>query len=80
MTYKNRALVRKPAGMLRVNSVEQEELDFLVDFYGGGQPAEVYRMVLLEIAREKRHAANSLAAGRISPTLDSSVFGRLRAA
>lgn len=80
MTYKNRELVRKPAGMLRVNSIEQEDLDFLVDYYGGGQPAEVWRRVLIEVAREKRHEANSLSPQRMSQSLDKGPFGLMRAA
>jgi hypothetical protein len=80
MTYKYRELVRKPAGMLRVNSIEQEDLDFLVDFYGGGQPAEVWRRVLIEVAREKRHEVNSLSPKRVTPTVDKSPFGLMRTA
>lgn len=80
MTYRNRGLVREPIALLRGHEAEKEELAFLVDYYGGGSPAEIYRNVLLEVAREKRHEANSLSAARIAPTLDNNAFGQLRAA
>ena len=80
MTYRNRDLVRKGHSMIRANEEELDDLMFLVDYYGGKSPAEVYRAVLLELAREKRHEANSLSAQRIAPTLDNNVFTRLRTA
>lgn len=76
MTYRNRALVRKPVAMLRANPVEQDDLDFLVDWYGGGEPAAIYREALVELAKAKRHEMNSLAPSR----LDRSAFGSMRAA
>lgn len=76
MTYRNRALVRKPVAMLRANPVEQDDLDFLVDWYGGGEPAAIYREALVQLAKAKRHEMNSLAPQR----LDKSVFGSLQAA
>lgn len=68
MTYKNRELVRKPAGMLRVNSIEQEDLDFLVDYYGGGQQAagapETRNAARPPIAVQQRASANAKFAPR----------------
>ncbi|GAB2471908.1 hypothetical protein GCM10027082_24280 [Comamonas humi] len=76
MTYRNRALVRKPSCMLRANETEQADLDFLVDEYGGGEPSAVLREILLEVARQKRHERNSLSHRR----LDRNAFGSLMAA
>ena len=70
MTYRNRDLVRKPHAMLRINAQEQEAFDWLVAHEGGGSPAEIYRRVLLEAIRAKRHAMNPIAPNR----LDTSAF------
>lgn len=76
MTYRNRSLVRKPVALLRANPQEQADLDFLVDHYGGGEPAAVFREALIELAKAKRHDANPLAPAR----LDARQFPGLRSA
>lgn len=76
MTLRNRSLVRKPLAMLRANSVEQDDLDWLVDYLGGGERSAVLREELVKLARAKRHEMNSLAPSR----LDKSAFGSMRAA
>ena len=80
MTYRNRELVRTPSAMVRTNETEESELDILVEYYGGVSKSEAFRLALLEMAREKRHEANSLSAPRMLPALDNSVFNRLRSA
>lgn len=65
MTYKNRELIRKPHALLRLNEQEAQEFEWLVEAEGGGAPAEVYRNVLLEAIRARRHAANPIAANRV---------------
>lgn len=77
---KNRKLVRKPAALIRANEAEKAELEFLVEYYGGGEPAAVYRDVLLEFAQMKRHERNSLSPSRISQSVDRNAFGGLLAA
>ncbi|KQP36115.1 hypothetical protein [Pseudorhodoferax sp. Leaf274] len=72
--------LRKPIAMLRGNEDEEAELDQLVELYGGGERAAVLREVLLSVAREKRHEANSLSHRRMGSKLDKSAFGRLLAA
>lgn len=77
MAYENRKLIRKQVAMLRANSEEQAELDWLVETYGdGGAPAEVYRAALLEFIRAKRHESNSFIPRRV----DTNAFGVLHAA
>lgn len=76
MTYRNRNLVRKPLAMLRVNPIEAEKLEFLVEVYGGGEPSAVFRDLLLKLADAKSHERNSLSPSR----LDKSSFGSLSAA
>lgn len=76
MTYRNRDLLRKPVALLRANPDEVADLDYLVDVYGGGSPSEIFRKVLLEQARLKRHERNSLAPNR----LDRTAFGSLQPA
>ncbi len=76
MTYRNPANLRKPVAMLRANAQEQADLDFLVDHYGGGEPAAVFREALIELAKAKRHVANPLASAR----LDTRQFPGLRSA
>ncbi len=76
MTLRNRKLVRKPVAMLRANDEELPDLEFLVDYYGGGEPAAVYREALRELAQMKRHERNSLSAARV----DRNAFGGLLAA
>lgn len=78
--YVNRKLVRKPVGMLRASEDERAELDFLVEYYGGGEPAAVFRDVLLEFAQMKRHERNSLSPSRINQSVDRNAFGGLLAA
>lgn len=76
MTYRNRSLIRKPHALLRINEEEAPDFEFLVEYYGGGSPAEIYREALRELAKLKRHERNSLAPNR----LDRTVFGSLHAA
>lgn len=52
MTYQNRELIRKPVAMIRGHEAEMDEMDFLVEYYGGVSRAEAYRLALLEMARE----------------------------
>ncbi|CAN7593958.1 hypothetical protein LJR039_004337 [Pseudorhodoferax sp. LjRoot39] len=80
MSYRNRALVREPLALIRGSSDEQEEMDFLIEEYGGVSRAEAYRLALLDMARMKRHARNSLSPSRIGQSLDKSSFGGLVAA
>lgn len=80
MTYRNRSLVRRPVAMLRANEEEMPDLEFLVEYYGGGEPAAVFREALREIAQIKRHERNSLAAHRLSKNVDRNAFGGLLAA
>lgn len=76
MTYRNRNLLRKPVAMLRANEEELPDLEFLVDYYGGGEPAAIYREALRELAQMKRHERNSLSPSRV----DRNAFGGLLAA
>lgn len=76
MTYRNRSLVRKPLALLRADEAEQADLDWLVDYLGGGERSAVLREQLVKLARAKRHEMNSLAPAR----LDKSVFGSMHAA
>lgn len=76
MALRNKALLRKPHAMLRINAEEEADFEFLVDYYGGGEPAAIYREALKELARAKRHERNSLAPSR----LDRTGFGHLFAA
>lgn len=80
MTYKNRNLVRKPVGMLRINEEEAPDFEFVVDYFGGVQAAEAYRMAIREFARQKRHELNSLAPERVHQSVDRNAFGGLLAA
>ncbi len=81
MAYRNRELIRKPHSMLRTNALEQEKLDFLVEHYGGGAPAEIFRDLLLKLADQKIHEANSLSPSRVPGSVDKNAFGgSLRAA
>lgn len=80
MTYRKRELVRRPSAMVRTNDREESELDILVECYGGVSKSEAFRLALLEIAREKRHAANSLTPRRLPQTVDNNAFSCLRAA
>lgn len=73
MALRNRNLVRKPHAMLRINAEEEADFEFLVEYYGGGEPAAVYREALKELAKAKRHERNSVSAHR----LDKNSFGRL---
>jgi len=75
MTLRNRSLIRKPVALLRANPVEEADLDFLVDHFGG-EPSAVFRQVLLDKAKAMRHEMNSLAPNR----LDKSAFGSMRPA
>lgn len=76
MSYSNRRLIRKPHALLRLNEEEMQEFEWLVQEEGGGAPAEIYRNALLELIRERRHAANPMSAKRV----DSNAFTRLAAA
>lgn len=78
--YPNRKLVRKPIGMLRANEEEQPDFDFVVDYFGGEEPAVAYRRAIQEFVRMKRHESNSLAPSRISQPVDRNAFGGLLAA
>lgn len=80
MTYRKREILRRPSAMVRTNEKEESELDILIDYYGGVSKSEAFRLALLEIAREKRHAANSLAPNRLPQTVDGNAFSCLRAA
>lgn len=80
MTYRNRELIRRPIAMIRGNEQEEAALDSLVELYGGGERAAVFREVLLEIAMTKSHAANSLSARRMSANVDRNAFGAFAAA
>jgi hypothetical protein len=76
MTLRNRSLLRKPVAMIRANDEELPDLEFLVEYYGGGEPADVYREALREFAQMKRHERNSLSPARV----DRNAFGALMAA
>ena len=76
MTYRNRKLVRKPVALIRANEEEIGDLEFLVDYYGGGEPAAVFREALRDLAQMKRHERNSLSPARV----DRNAFGALMAA
>lgn len=76
MSYRNRSLIRKPHALIRISDEEKADFEFLVEHYGGGAPAEIYREALKELARAKRHERNSLAPSR----LDRNVFGHLASA
>lgn len=65
MSYSNRRLIRKPHALLRLNEEEMQEFEWLVQNEGGGAPAEIYRSVLLEAIRARRHAANPMSASRV---------------
>jgi predicted nucleotidyltransferase len=80
MTYRKREILRRPSAMVRTNEKEESELDILIDYYGGVSKSEAFRLALLEIAREKRHEANSLAPRRLQQTVDENAFSCLRAA
>lgn len=76
MSYSNRRLIRKPHALLRLNEQEMQEFEWLVENEGGGAPAEIYRNVLLEAIRTRRHAANPMSSSRV----DTNAFRRLAAA
>jgi hypothetical protein len=76
MTYRNRSLARKPVAMLRANEEEKGDLDFIVDYFNGEEPAVAYRLALQEFARMKKHERNSLSPAR----LDMGSWGHLMAA
>ena len=80
MAYRNRNRLRAPLALVRGDIEEQEAMDELIDAYGGVSRGEAYRLALLEMVRIKRHARNSLAADRITQTVDRNAFGGLIAA
>lgn len=76
MTLRNRKLVRKPIGMLRVHEEEKQDFDWVVDYFDGEEPAVAYRKAIQEFVRMKRHERNSLSPAR----LDRNHFGHMAAA
>jgi hypothetical protein len=70
MTLKNKKLRRTPLALIRGNPDEAALLEELVDAHGGGEPAVVYRDVLIAAARALLHERNSLAPER----LDTNAF------
>lgn len=80
MTLRNRKLVRKPIGMLRVNEEEQPDFDFAVEYFNGEEAAVAYRLAIREWAQMKRHERNSLSPSRIHQSVDRNAFGGLLAA
>lgn len=80
MTYRKRELVRKPVALIRAHGSEIDDMDFLVDYYGGVSRAEAYRLGLLELAHAKRHEANSLSARRVGQAVDKNAFSGLMTA
>lgn len=73
MAYKNRSLIRRSVAMVRASDEEAALLDRMVEHYGGGASAEVFRDVLIKHAKALVHQTNSLSPSR----LDSSMFATL---